>query len=921
MRLLAAAIVVVLWFVLPGPASAARQASEADGVGALISTLHEIVLKGDPDRYSALLASESDAEEAARFAADLVRPGAARAVIRERDRSALPGRAAGEGYRLLLEVFIETGDTARVTTLRLDVVRGQAVPDNAGPAWQIVDQERLSNLEGLHRLRLSTDKQFKADGLSLVDEDFTLTIVDGSAFVAETRDGTTGLVIIGDGRIRFAPPAAAERGQVQIFSGSGVLDSPIEGVFVRVHPADLKRRLVSGGLEPRPLDVRDLTRAQQVFSEESTRSFTLDLGDLSPEPWSLVPSYGDLVVEARTRKFGTLTYARSNSEPEDISLFDRKRRRNISVYSSARRLEQRGPFFSDDDESDYDVQHYDIEASFDPVREWMEGRVEMRVRIRVPMTSSLTIRLAEPLTAHAVVSDLHGRLLSLRVRGQNSLVVNLPEAVEKDTEFTIAVVYSGRLPPLSPEREVIAPGEPREPGQPPPGLITEEPVFRPELKYVYSTRSHWYPQSPVNDYATATMKLTVPDVFDCVASGSPSSANPVRIPPRRPGVPGGKQFVFVVGQPLRYFAWVISRFELAVAAAVTVARTSDDPAGSSLARGAVYDGLDLAIVGNPRQVARGRTLEAPVRGILAYFAGVLQDVPFPNFTLAVVDSDLPGGHSPGYFALLNQPLPTTQYTWRNDPVAFEGFPQFFLAHELAHQFWGQAVGWRNYHEQWLSEGLAQYFALLYAEQVRGQAGARGLLRQMRRSVMEYADEGPISLGYRLGHLKGDSRIFRAVVYNKSALVLNMLRRLVGDEVFFRGLREFYWEWRFDKAGTDDFRRTFERVAGRSLERFFDRWVSDSRIPALRFTYDVVPPEATGPGAGSSTPQVRLVFEQQGDVFEVPVVVTLRYGSGQTEDVQVNVTDARTEQRVPLKGTLRSADANADQTSLVFINGR
>jgi len=81
----------------------------------------------------------------------------------------------------------------------------------------------------------------------------------------------------------------------------------------------------------------------------------------------------------------------------------------------------------------------------------------------------------------------------------------------------------------------------------------------------------------------------------------------------------------------------------------------------------------------------------------------------------MLEHDLPGGHSPGYFAALNQPLPTSPLVWRNDPAAFSSFPDFFLAHELAHQWWGQAVGWKNYHEQWISEGFAQYFSALYAQ--------------------------------------------------------------------------------------------------------------------------------------------------------------------------------------------------------------
>ena len=67
----------------------------------------------------------------------------------------------------------------------------------------------------------------------------------------------------------------------------------------------------------------------------------------------------------------------------------------------------------------------------------------------------------------------------------------------------------------------------------------------------------------------------------------------------------------------------------------------------------------------------------------------------------------------GYFAVISTPVSFATLNWRGDPASFENFPQFFLAHELAHQWWGQAIGWKNYHEQWISEGFAQYFAALY----------------------------------------------------------------------------------------------------------------------------------------------------------------------------------------------------------------
>ena len=87
--------------------------------------------------------------------------------------------------------------------------------------------------------------------------------------------------------------------------------------------------------------------------------------------------------------------------------------------------------------------------------------------------------------------------------------------------------------------------------------------------------------------------------------------------------------------------------------------------------------------------------------------------------------------------------------------------------------------------------------------------------------------GPIWLGYRLGHLQDDGRVFRALVYNKSALVLHMLRRWLGDEVFFRGLRRLYRDSRFSKIGTGDVQRAFEEESGQPLDRFFS---AGSRAP-------------------------------------------------------------------------------------------
>ncbi len=314
----------------------------------------------------------------------------------------------------------------------------------------------------------------------------------------------------------------------------------------------------------------------------------------------------------------------------------------------------------------------------------------------------------------------------------------------------------------------------------------------------------------------------------------------------------------------------------------------------------------LAVDANKRQESRARDAIDTGAEILRLYAGLIGDVPYDTLTMAMVEDEVPGGHAPGYFAMLNYPSPMAGVTWRNDPATFQNFPEFFMAHELAHQWFGQAVGWKNYHEQWLSEGFAQYFAALYARERRGEPAFREILRQFRRWALDDSDQGPVYLGYRLGHIKNESRVFRALVYNKGAAVLHMLRRLVGDEAFFKGIRRFYAENRFKKAGTDDLRKAMEAESGRSLERFFERWIYDSTLPRLKF-FSVL----------DGTDLV-VRFEQVGEVFDVPVTVTVTYTDGRTTEHVVAVTDQVTEARIPLAGTLRSVDTNQDGAAVALI---
>jgi hypothetical protein len=861
-----------LWLALAllwSPATAAAQPD--DGVTALLRRLEQAAAAGDRAAVRALGDPSISVPSFEDFAGAITSPRPSRVVVSERDRAPL----AGGDLRLVVEVFAERGVEGRLGTWRIDVRAGPAPSD----PWRIASVSRLSVVTGLYRLSLDAEVQYDVHDLVVRAPDLALEMRSGRAFVAATPEGPTAVVLLGRGRMRFTPAEPAERSQIRIFAGNDALDAEFDMAFLRFSPYEFASLFNPASLRPRKTNPSDLRKATGDFNELVGRTLQIDLADLSRDRWSLTPVQGDIIAELRTRRFGVLTYARSASEPEDVTVFDRKRRRNISVYTSAEKLAQRGRFYSEDDRLDYDILEYNLDLQMNPERAWVEGTARLKVRIRADSTTSLTLKLAETATVRGVYSPDYGRLLHLRVVGQNSLIVNLPAVIDRGTELLLNVTYAGPIAPQTLDGEAIQIGNPQ----------AQEPVEIPlQPRFLYSNRSYWYPQSSVTDYATATIRLTVPYDIDAIATGE-LAGSPV--PANEPGQRRRRTYVFGADRPVRYLATILSRF-------LPLDSSKMDAARSEVA---------LQIQGTPRAGVRGRDVAERTASIFAFYSGLLGSAPYESFTLAVTESDRPGGHSPPYFAVLNQVVPGSRIVWRSDPVSFENYPAFFLAHELAHQWWGQAVGWKNYHEQWISEGFAQYFAALYAEKDRPDAVLPSLLRQMRHTAIDASDQGPVYLGYRLGHIQGNDRIFRSLVYNKGAMVLHMLRRLVGDEAFFAGLRAFYEEWKFKKAGTDDFQRAMEKSSGRDLQRFFDTWIFGSDIPHAKFTYHVSGTEAV------------VRFEQHGEPVDVAVTVTVTYRSGITEEVVVVLSEKQTERTLALKGPVRRITANADNAALVVFD--
>ena len=265
---------MLIWAALSEPVSGQAPVAVVpteDGIAVLLRALERALESGDPLQYGRLLSPVANRDEALAFAAGWVEAGITRAVVRERDRQPLGSTLAGAGYELNVDIFMEFSRRARLSTWRF-AVRHTGSGINGDPDWQISAQAEVSTIEGLYQLQLDTQKQFLAKNLTVHGQDFELKMPLATMFVVEIPAGITGIVVMGRGEMLFSPPPAAERRQVKIFSGAETLQTRVDAAFVRLSPLEADER-ISGELEERPIDQRDLRRADALFQAHIRQSF------------------------------------------------------------------------------------------------------------------------------------------------------------------------------------------------------------------------------------------------------------------------------------------------------------------------------------------------------------------------------------------------------------------------------------------------------------------------------------------------------------------------------------------------------------------------------------------------------------------------------------------------------------------------
>ena len=207
-----------------------------------------------------------------------------------------------------------------------------------------------------------------------------------------------------------------------------------------------------------------------------------------------------------------------------------------------------------------------------------------------------------------------------------------------------------------------------------------------------------------------------------------------------------------------------------------------------------------------------------------------------------------------------------------------------VVHEVAHQWWGNAVTERDWDDVWLSEGFATYFSLLFTEHDEGREAFVAGLQRSRDRVRELEARTPDTPVIHR-NLSDMRRVLNQLVYQKGGWTLHMLRGLVGDASFWSAIREYYRAFRDRNASTDEFRGIVERVAERDLAWFFDQWLHRSGLPRIEgsWTYD----------AERGRVGVEIVQVQPGDAYRFDLDIGIVEHPGARPRVErIRVEDRR-----------------------------
>jgi aminopeptidase N len=472
-----------------------------------------------------------------------------------------------------------------------------------------------------------------------------------------------------------------------------------------------------------------------------------------------------------------------------------------------------------------DIEHYGLQLTLFPEERRLDGRVTIRGRATAPVDEVridlvTTLAVARVLLDGAPVPFIHAED---RVR--------VPVSLAAGRAFTLVIEYGGRPTPV---------------GRFPSGMFFSSHSGFP----VVATLSQpdgaptWWPcvDDPA-DKATADLEVTVPPGYVVASNGLLEDV--------RPHPDGWRTYVWRERYPIATYLISIATTNFVEFSDVYVARDGT--------------AMPLLYLVYPEHLDRAQRTFPVTREALRLFAELFGEYPFLAEKYGMAEFPWGGAMEHQTMTSIGSSALMSVDT---------------IVHEAAHQWWGNMVTPRTWHDIWLSEGFATYGEVLFRERMYG-ADPGQLLRQR--------DDGLAS-----GRLRGTVYAEDATdpfddipaIYTKGAWVVHMLRYLLGEDRFFAALREYGRRFAYANASTEDVQRVFSEFYGASLEWFFEQWVYAPMRPIYAFAWSVRPE-----GAGY---RLRLSLEQRQThlvprrdptrppIYIMPVEFTLRYVDGTME---------------------------------------
>lgn len=676
--------------------------------------------------------------------------------------------------------------------------------------WRLTAKQVFSDNQGLYKIDMPSDQMEKVDYFEITHHDIKLQFRDALVFYDNIPDIETAIIVIGEGDLWFSPSLDREKHQLELVFKNKILQDRLKYAYLRFSnhffKNNVKIQKKNEGYDP--VSESEKKKAYSLFTKHYSRSFTIQ-NSLNNKLLSFLPQGEEAVFEFETKKEGIFTYIYSPFAEEEINLYQWSEGRILNLYSPQMTEGERTLFIQFGEK--YAIKDYQIDIDFDPDESFISGKARINLISKVNSLDGIKLKLNSDIEILRIADEVNHTMFYTQDKLRRTLYVYFLTIPPRGEDFYIDVFYRGKIEMDQQISDVITLSQ-----------MSKSYGLMPFIydTHLFSQSMYWYPSPPEENFFTARLRILIPPRYTCISNGKLIEKSQILDMEKVEDIEdvGKSVFVFDIQKPVKYLSFIVGKFREYEGdqsfPTIKLFRTSDT-------RSFLFDILRES------------------QDIVNFYQEKFGVFPYEKLSLVQRTWKTFGGHSPASFIVLNQPPVRRDVENKlkfSSPVDLSRWKEYFIAHEIAHQWWGQSLGWASYSDQWLSEGLAQFASVLYLAEKYGDKVYEQIMERFNKSVRKHSEWGAITMGSRISYFDFDA--YQSIVYNKAALVLFMLKDLIGEDLFFYGLQRFYRNFKFMPAKTYDFTKTFQDITDRDLSSFFKQWLHSYRLPELRVEHSI-----------------------------------------------------------------------------------